>query len=265
MANISKILSDVFFGTQQSRYAAIAIFLTIAILCFFILFTSSDIPIEQRLVVVFFILIATVPSILFSLFELTCIVTGGTKTSRWWCYWLAWFISILMIVYCVFIIISVFLSMASYDTAMTRLNETEAEDRITNVEANEYAKNIMQNYQDDVDELEKEHQAHAVQEAKPVEQAKPKVVQEVVQPVQPVQPNRNSQTQMNRNFPQSSMHDNFAPISSASDSSLYYPVSMPQDPSYLNSVNARANHTNQQSIPEPFTNKDNLQDFFEFK
>ena len=142
MPSVSKVLGDVFFGTQQSRYAAIAYFLTIAILCFAILFSSSDIPIEQRLLVVLFILIITIPSVLFSLFELTCIVTGGNQNTRWWCYWLAWFLSIMLIIYCLFIVISLFFSMASYDLAVARINEDE-ENKVSKAEANEYAKEIM--------------------------------------------------------------------------------------------------------------------------
>ena len=147
MANLSKVLSDVFFGTQQSKYAAIAYFITIAIICFAVLFSSSDVPIEQRFVVVLFILVITIPSVLFSLFELTCIVTGGNRNTRWWCYWLAWFLSILLIIYCVFIIISLFFSMASYDLAVNRISDDEANDKITQSDANQYAKEIMNEYE----------------------------------------------------------------------------------------------------------------------
>jgi hypothetical protein len=141
--SVSKILTDVFFGTDQSKYAAIAIFITIAILCFFILFSSTDITVGERFIIIFFILLTAVPSILFSLFELTCIVTGGNRNARWWCYWLAWFISIIIILYCLLIIISMFFSMASYDVAMTRINENDEVKKISSREANDYAKKIM--------------------------------------------------------------------------------------------------------------------------
>ena len=49
-------LSDVFLGSEQSRYAGIALFITILIICLAVIFTSSKIPIEQRLVFVIFIL-----------------------------------------------------------------------------------------------------------------------------------------------------------------------------------------------------------------
>jgi hypothetical protein len=141
--SVSKVLTDVFFGTDQSKYAAIAIFITIAILCFFILFSSTDISVGERFVIIFFILLTAVPAILLSLFELTCIVTGGSRNTRWWCYWLAWIISIIIIIYCLLIIISMFFSMASYDVAMTRINENDEMNKISSKEANDYAKKIM--------------------------------------------------------------------------------------------------------------------------
>jgi len=267
MANISRILSDIFFGTQQSRYAAVAIFLTIAILCFFILFTSSDIPIDQRLIVVFFILIASIPSILFSLFELTCIVTGGNKTSRWWCYWLAWFISILIIVYCVFIIISVFLSMASYDTAMTRINEDDIEDRITSSEANEYAESIIKQYENDTkhaqehlrNDVNQEHLRndvnHDYNHSDPLHthgHLKKVLHEEVVQPVKVAVPK-------SQNTVSGFDNHTFAPISNSPDSSLQYSVQRPSynDPMYPKSSNLS------KGVPEPFMNfGNNKQDYF---
>ena len=76
-------ISDIFFGSEQSKYAGIALFMTIMILCVIILFSSSRIPIGDRFMFVLFILIISVPSILMSLFELTCIVTGGNLNTRW--------------------------------------------------------------------------------------------------------------------------------------------------------------------------------------
>ena len=144
-------LSDVFLGSEQSKYAGIALFITILIICLAILFTSSKIPIEQRIVFVIFILIITLPSILMTLFELTCIVTGGNYNTRWWCWALAWFLAVMIIFYCVMIIISLFLSMTSYDMANERISEDIANNKIDdtadNTNANNYAKNIMKTYE----------------------------------------------------------------------------------------------------------------------
>ena len=143
-------LSDVFLGSEQSKYAGIALFITIIIICLSILFTSSKIPIEQRLVFVIFILIISVPSILMSLFELTCIVTGGNYNTRWWCWLLAWVLAIMIILYCIMIIISLFISMSTYDLANERVSEDTETNNVNSTDANSYAKNIMNIYENDL-------------------------------------------------------------------------------------------------------------------
>ena len=147
-------LSDVFLGSEQSKYAGIALFITILIICLAILFTSSKIPIEQRIVFVLFILIITVPSILMSLFELTCIVTGGNYNTRWWCWALAWVLAVMMIFYCIMIIISLFISMTNYDMANERITDDQSNSKVDttteNINANNYAKNIMNSYEQDL-------------------------------------------------------------------------------------------------------------------
>jgi hypothetical protein len=146
--------SDVFLGSEQSKYAGVALFITILIICISILLTSSKIAIEQRILFVLFILIISIPSILMTLFELTCIVTGGNYNTRWWCWLLAWVLSIIIIFYCIMIIISLFISMTSYDMANERISDdminNKIDDTSDNVNANNYAKNIMTTYEDDV-------------------------------------------------------------------------------------------------------------------
>jgi hypothetical protein len=153
-ASASTNLSDVFLGSEQSKYAGIALFITILIICLAILFTSSKIPIEQRLVFVIFILIITIPSVLMSLFELTCIVTGGNYNTRWWCWALAWVLAIMIIFYCIMIIISLFISMTNYDLANERISDDLEKNKVDlttdNINANNYAKNIMHSYEEDV-------------------------------------------------------------------------------------------------------------------
>ena len=146
--------SDVFLGSEQSKYAGVALFITILIICISILLTSSKIAIEQRILFVLFILIISIPSILMTLFELTCIVTGGNYNTRWWCWLLAWVLSIIIIFYCIMIIISLFISMTSYDMANERISDDMINNKVDNtsdnLNANNYAKNIMTTYEDDV-------------------------------------------------------------------------------------------------------------------
>ena len=136
-------INDIFFGSEQSKYAGIALFMTIIILCVIILFSSSRIPIGDRFMFVLFILIISVPSILMSLFELTCIVTGGNLNTRWWCWLLAWVLAVIIIVYCIMIIISMLISMSEYDMANDRLDYRTEKNKMSKDEANLYAKKII--------------------------------------------------------------------------------------------------------------------------
>lgn len=200
-APASTSISDVFLGSEQSKYAGIALFITILIICLSILFTSSKIPIEQRLVFVLFVLILTIPSILMSLFELTCIVTGGNYNTRWWCWALAWVLAIMIIFYCVMIIISLFLSMTSYDLANERITDDIANSKVDattdNTNANNYAKSLMNSYeQDSAQQQQTPHERHESQEYRP-----------------PVPPRQDSPV------PQQSQHMNYSSASSASPAS----------------------------------------------
>jgi len=177
-------LSDVFLGSEQSKYAGIALFITILIICLAILFTSSKIPIEQRIVFVIFILIITLPSILMTLFELTCIVTGGNYNTRWWCWALAWVLAVMIIFYCIMIILSLFISMTTYDMANERISEDIANNKVDetsdNTNANNYAKNIMKTY-----EQEQEYQPHSQQ--MPPQMPQNELAQQYQPPVPPQQ------------------------------------------------------------------------------
>ena len=175
-------LSDVFLGSEQSKYAGIALFITILIICLSILFTSSKIPIGQRLLFVVFIIIISIPSILMSLFELTCIVTGGNYNTRWWCWLLAWVLAVMIIIYCVMIIISLFISMSNYDLANERISEDIANNNVDNANANSYAKNIMKSYEQD---KQTAHNRHEMQE-----QMQPSQPSQPSQPAQPSQPSQ---------------------------------------------------------------------------
>lgn len=145
MVKFVDALNNIFFGTDQSKYAATAIFLTIALLCFFIIFSNSDISIEQRFVVVFFIILSALPSVFFALFELTCISAGsGNKSVKsMWCGYLAWFITIIIIIYCVLIMIAIIMSMANYNTAIGKITDSQNSNKISNEEANTIAKKMI--------------------------------------------------------------------------------------------------------------------------
>lgn len=142
-------LSSVFFGSDQSRYTGIALFGTILILCLAILFSSSKIPIDQRLAFIVFILLVSVPAILMSLLELTCIVTGGDYNTRWWCWLLAWVIAIVIIIYCLTVVITLLMSMANFDLANRRADEEKENKTIDIDTANQIAEDVIEKYNSD--------------------------------------------------------------------------------------------------------------------
>ena len=117
-----------------------------------------------------------------SLFELTCIVTGGNYNTRWWCWLLAWVLAVMIIIYCVMIIISLFISMSNYDLANERISEDIANNNVDNANANSYAKNIMKSYEQD---KQTAHNRHEMQE-----QMQPSQPSQPSQPAQPSQPSQ---------------------------------------------------------------------------
>jgi len=172
-------LNALFFGSEQSKYAGVALFGTIFILCLAILFSNSKIPIDQRLAFVIFIMLVAVPSILMSLFELTCIVTGGNIKYRWWCWLLAWVIAVVIILYCLMVVISLIMSMANFDIANQRVENNEENNKIDAKTADEYAKNVIKQYEEDVKDMEAPVQEqvqtpHVVEEEFYFEEEKPK-------------------------------------------------------------------------------------------
>jgi hypothetical protein len=121
---------DAFFGSDQSQYTAYAIVAAIIAICITILLTATDIPVSNRLLIVFFVIISLIPSVFLTLFELTCIVTGGTEPNKWWCYAFAWILAAFIIIYCIFIVIISLISLFTYNNVINNLNEKEVSKQI---------------------------------------------------------------------------------------------------------------------------------------
>jgi len=135
---------DAFFGSDQSQYTAYAIVAAIIAICITILLTATDIPVSNRLLIVFFVIISLIPSIFLTLFELTCIVTGGTEPNKWWCYVFAWILAAFIIIYCIFIVIISLISLFTYNNAIDNVKETENKARLSPEVSNNYAKQIIE-------------------------------------------------------------------------------------------------------------------------
>lgn len=134
---------DYFIGASQSKYASIAIMATILILCLAVLLTNTDIPFGQRLTGILFIVLVSAFPLLISLFELTCIVTGGKGQKYNLCHYYAWFVTILVIIYCFIIILSTLTSLFTYQKAMYKINEHEQTNKISHDDANKIANNMI--------------------------------------------------------------------------------------------------------------------------
>ena len=116
---------DAFFGSDQSLYTAYAIIAAIIAICITILLTATDISVGNRILIVLFVIVTLIPSIFLTLFEITCMVTGGTEPNRWWCYAFAWILAAFIIIYCVFVVIISLISLFTYNNAIDNLNEAE--------------------------------------------------------------------------------------------------------------------------------------------
>jgi hypothetical protein len=146
---------DAFFGSDQSLYTAYSIIAAIIAICLTILLTATDVPIGNRILIVLFVIITLIPSIFLTLFELTCIVTGGTEPNRWWCHAFAWILAAFIIIYCVVVVVVSLVSLFNYNNAIHSVNNEEQKYKITNNESDNYAKEIIQADEMQTKELEK--------------------------------------------------------------------------------------------------------------
>jgi hypothetical protein len=97
---------DAFIGTQQSKYAAVSILIAMIAIAVSILVGADKIPVGQKLIFILVILLVSVPSILYTLFQMSCIVTGSTGDGgNWWCGAYAWFLVVIVILYTFLVVI----------------------------------------------------------------------------------------------------------------------------------------------------------------
>jgi len=105
---------DIFVGVPQSKYASYAIIASLIVVSLAILFSRQEVPLGQKFSLILIIVLVSLPGILLTLFQLTCLVTGtGPNKKTVWCGWYAWLVSILTIVYCVLLIMVAVISMST--------------------------------------------------------------------------------------------------------------------------------------------------------
>lgn len=140
---------DIFVGVPQSKYTATAILAAIIVVSLAILFGKEHIPLGQKFAFVLIVFLVSLPSIVLTLFQLTCLVTGSSKNR--WCGWYAWLVSILLIIYSVLIIVIAVVAFSSGKSVNKSLNlgslegfeEEKVKSDIANANhfANEYFEN----------------------------------------------------------------------------------------------------------------------------
>lgn len=138
-------LTSIFTGVPQSRYAGLAVALAIVVVSISILFGKESMPLSQKIGAILLLIIVSAPGILFSLFQITCLVTGaGVRNQRPWCSIYAWLITALLIVYSVLLVAVAILSIATGSKTLrdlTNSNVEKFENSMSN--ANLYAMNIF--------------------------------------------------------------------------------------------------------------------------
>jgi hypothetical protein len=136
-------LTNLFIGSEQSKYASIAIFCAIIAICLCVLFTDNEMTFGQRLMIIFVIIIYTLPYVLLSLFELTCISAYNNNKSGA-CWWFGFIISAVIIFISVIVIISSIMSMLTYTDASNKINVSEDLSKLSPQKADDVAKIMME-------------------------------------------------------------------------------------------------------------------------
>jgi hypothetical protein len=140
---------NAFFGSDQSFYTAYAIMSAIIAICITILLTATDISIGNRILIVLFVIVTLIPSIFLTLFQITCIVTGGTEPNRWWCYAYAWILAAFVIIYCVFVVIISLISLFTYNNAMDNVNKAKKMSKLSDTKQTIHSEENNFNYHDE--------------------------------------------------------------------------------------------------------------------
>ena len=122
-------LSSVFIGVPQSQYAGLALLLSILAVSATILFGNDSIPLSQKFGFVLLVFLVSLPSLLMSLFQLTCLVTGaGFKNQRPWCWWYAWIVSGLIMLYAGLLIVAAITSILSKEVPVVKASPARKPD-----------------------------------------------------------------------------------------------------------------------------------------
>jgi hypothetical protein len=135
-------LLNIFVGAPQSKYAAIAIVVALIFVAFAMLFGKEQVPVGQKFLFVLVMFIVALPTVLMTLFQLTCLVTGaGIKNQRWWCAAYAWIGTIFIILYSVIVVVVGIAALMNGSNVLSDINNMmtfEQMEDLANQQAAEY-------------------------------------------------------------------------------------------------------------------------------
>jgi len=135
-------LRSIFASVPQSKLAGITILVTLVVISIFILAGKDKISFGQKVAIVLLLILLALPTILLTLFQINCVVTGaGMSNQRWWCSLYAWIVAALIVLYCVMLVIVSITSFAQGENLLAK-DALQAENILTreyfeNMEANE--------------------------------------------------------------------------------------------------------------------------------
>ena len=118
---------DIFVGVPQSKYAGAAILMSLIAVSLAILVGRDSLPLSQKFAFVLLIFLVSLPGLLLTLFQLTCMVTGDKKGDAWWCGWYSWFVSGLLVVYSVLLVSVAVLTLASGGKVLDQIAKADVE------------------------------------------------------------------------------------------------------------------------------------------
>jgi hypothetical protein len=132
---------ELFFSSEQAKWAGIAILCAIIAICLSILFNNTELRIDERLSLIAVVILFSIPAVFISLFELNCISTKNTKNE--WCGYWGWVIFAIIGIQCILIIISSLMSMLVYNEASAKIISHSEENKVDSENANKIAKEMI--------------------------------------------------------------------------------------------------------------------------
>lgn len=104
---------DIFVGVPQSKYAGAALLMSLIAVSIAVLVGRDEFPLSQKFAFVLLIFLVSLPGLLMTLFQLTCLVTGSKNGKAWWCGVYSWIVSILLIIYSILLVTVAVMSLAT--------------------------------------------------------------------------------------------------------------------------------------------------------